>query len=141
MKTTIQLVATSAIVLFTCVSLGLADQSSRDNVQPAAEVEPAKSLPSIGFVSENKNDPSVTRSDATPVYDAAQGPSENGGDINLNGVPNEVADAVLYTKYFIYGLQVFCIDQQAQIMETDTNADGLRLTVGDLVYQIRIIEE
>jgi len=140
MKTAIHLVATSAIVLFVCVSLGLADQSSRDNVQPAAEVEPTKSLPSIGFVSENENDPSVTRSDATPVYDAAQGPSENGGDINLNGIPNEVADAVLYTKYFIYGLQVFRIDQQAQVMETDTNADGLRLTVGDLVYQIRIIE-
>ena len=140
MKTAIHLVATSAIVLFVCVSLGLADQSSRDNVQPAAEFEPVKSLPSISLVSENKNGPSMARSDATPVYDAAQGPSENGGDINLNGVPNEVADAVLYTKYFIYGLQVFRIDQQAQIMETDTNADGLKLTVGDLVYQIRIIE-
>jgi len=140
MKTAIHLVATSAIVLFVCVSLGLADQSSRDNVQPAAEVKPVKSLPSLSLVSENENDPSVARTVDTPVYDAAQGPSENGGDINLNGVPNEVADVVLYTKYFIYGLQVFRIDQQAQVMETDTNADGLRLTVGDLVYQIRIIE-
>jgi len=141
MKTAINLVAASAIVLLVCVSLGLADQSSSDNVQPAVEVEPVKSLPSISLVSDNKNDPSVSQSFTAPVYDAAQSPSENGGDINLNGVPNEVADAVLYTKYFIYGLQVFCIDQQAQIMETDTNADGLRLTVGDLVYQIRIIEE
>ncbi len=140
MKTAIHLVATSAIVLFVCVSLGLADQSSRDYVQPAAEVEPVKSLPFISLVSENENGLSVARSDATTVYDAAQGPSENGGDINLNGVPNEIADAVLYTKYFIYGLQVFRIDQQAQVMETDTNADGLRLTVGDLIYQIRIIE-
>ena len=140
MKTAIHLVATSAIVLFVCVSLGLADQSSRDNVQPAAEVKPVKSLPYLSLVGENENDPSVARTVDTPVYDAAQGPSENGGDINLNGVPNEVADVVLYTKYFIYGLQVFRIDQQAQVMETDTNADGLKLTVGDLVYQIRIIE-
>ena len=133
MKTAINLVAASAIVLLVCVSLGLADQSSSDNVQPAVEVEPVKSLPSISLVSDNKNDPSVSQSFTAPVYDAAQSPSENGGDINLNGVPNEVADAVLYTKYFI--------DQQAQVMETDTNADGLMLTVGDLVYQIRIIEQ
>ncbi|HWR81997.1 MAG TPA: T9SS type A sorting domain-containing protein, partial [Candidatus Deferrimicrobium sp.] len=61
------------------------------------------------------------------------------GDINLNGVPNEIADAVLFTNYFIYGLSVFQVNPPGQIVATDVNADGLTLTVGDLVYLIRII--
>jgi len=61
------------------------------------------------------------------------------GDINLNGVSNEVADAVLFSNYFIYGLGVFHINFDGQVAATDVNADGMVLTVGDLVYQIRII--
>ena len=61
------------------------------------------------------------------------------GDINLNGVSNEVADAVLFSNYFIYGLGVFHINFDGQVAATDVNADGLVLSVGDLVYQIRII--
>ncbi|HWR84335.1 MAG TPA: T9SS type A sorting domain-containing protein [Candidatus Deferrimicrobium sp.] len=61
------------------------------------------------------------------------------GDINLNGVANEIADAVLFTNYFIYGLGVFHINMAGQIAATDVNADGLSLTVGDLVYLVRII--
>jgi hypothetical protein len=61
------------------------------------------------------------------------------GDINLNGVKNEVADAVMFTNYFIYGLNVFKINQLAQIAATDVNADGLTLSVADLVYLVRII--
>jgi hypothetical protein len=61
------------------------------------------------------------------------------GDINLNEIPNEVADAVLFSNYFIYGLAVFHINLEGQIAATDVNADGLVLSVGDLVYQIRII--
>ena len=142
MKTTIRSLVTSAIVLILSVSLGTADQLFRDNAPPAVEVEPVKSLPSISLLGENKNGPALSRSGAVPVYDGAvQSPSGNGGDINLNGVPNEISDAVLYSKYFIYGLQVFQIDQKAQTMETDINADGLRLSVSDLVYQITMITE
>jgi hypothetical protein len=61
------------------------------------------------------------------------------GDINLNGLPNEIADAVLFSNYFIYGLGVFHINFDGQVAATDVNADGLVLSVGDLVYQIRII--
>jgi hypothetical protein len=61
------------------------------------------------------------------------------GDVNLNGVSNEVADAVLFSNYFIYGLGVFHINPDGQIAATDVNADGMVLTVGDLVYQIRIV--
>jgi hypothetical protein len=60
------------------------------------------------------------------------------GDLNLNGVENEIADAVLYTNYFVYGIGVFT-HYQAQVAASDVNADGLTLSVADLVYQIRII--
>jgi hypothetical protein len=61
------------------------------------------------------------------------------GDLNLNTVANEVADAVLYTNYFINGLSVFTINLQGQIAASDVNNDGRVLTVGDLVYLIRIL--
>jgi len=61
------------------------------------------------------------------------------GDINLNNVPNEVADAVLFTNYFIYGISVFNVNVAGQIAATDVNADGLALSVADLVYLIRIV--
>lgn len=61
------------------------------------------------------------------------------GDINLNQVSYEIADAVLFSNYFIYGIGVFTIDQPLQIASTDVNADGLTLSVADLVYLIRII--
>jgi len=61
------------------------------------------------------------------------------GDINLNGLANEIADAVLYSNYFIYGLGVFHINFDGQVAASDVNADGMVLTVGDLVYQIRIV--
>jgi hypothetical protein len=61
------------------------------------------------------------------------------GDINLNNVPNEVADAVLFTNYFVYGIDVFTINVAGQIAATDVNADGLTLSVADLVHLIRVI--
>ena len=61
------------------------------------------------------------------------------GDINLNGVANEIADAVLFSNYFIYGLGVFHINFNGQVAASDVNADGMVLTVGDLVYQIRVV--
>jgi len=61
------------------------------------------------------------------------------GDINLNGVSNEVADAVLFTNYFIYGIGVFTVNVAGQIAATDVNVDGLTLSVADLVYLIRIV--
>jgi hypothetical protein len=61
------------------------------------------------------------------------------GDLNLNEVANEIADAVLYTNYFIYGLGVFDINMEGQIAASDVNNDGRILTVGDLVYLNRVI--
>jgi hypothetical protein len=64
---------------------------------------------------------------------------EASGDLNLNGIANEVADAMLYTNYFIYGLSVFEIYPEGQIAASEVNRDGRALTVADLVYLIRII--
>ena len=61
------------------------------------------------------------------------------GDINLNGIANEVADAVLFSNYFVYGITVFTVNQAGQIAATDVNADGTVLSVADLVYLIRIV--
>jgi hypothetical protein len=61
------------------------------------------------------------------------------GDINLNGIGNEVADAVLFSNYFVYGLSVFNVNVDGQVAATDVNADGITLSVADLVYLIRVI--
>jgi hypothetical protein len=61
------------------------------------------------------------------------------GDLNLNGEENEIADAVMYSNYFVKGLGVFTINVQGQIAASDVNADGLTLSVADLVYLIRIV--
>ena len=61
------------------------------------------------------------------------------GDVNLNDFAYEIADAVLFSRYFVYGLPVFTINQAGQIASTDANADGLVLTVADLVYLIRVV--
>lgn len=66
-------------------------------------------------------------------------PVINYGDINLNGLSYEIADAVLYSNYFVYGRAVFLKDSTMQIAASDINMDGRELTIADLVYLTRII--
>lgn len=61
------------------------------------------------------------------------------GDINLNGIPCEVGDMVVFTSYFIHGLAAFTINIEGQMAATEINGDGIILSVADLVYLIRII--
>lgn len=61
------------------------------------------------------------------------------GDINLNGIAYEIADLILFTNYFIYGMGVFHINLEGQIAATDMNRDGLTLTIEDLVYGICVV--
>ena len=61
------------------------------------------------------------------------------GDININGLAYEIADAVMFTNYFIEGLTAFGSHVDASIAASDANADGLVLTVADLVYLIRVV--
>jgi hypothetical protein len=68
------------------------------------------------------------------------GEYDDRGDINLNGLAYEIADAVLFSNYFISGSSVLDpINYMAQIAASDVNADGSPLTVADLVYLIRVI--
>jgi len=67
-------------------------------------------------------------------------PIDDRGDLNLNGIANEVGDAVLYTNYFIYGDGVWDgVWFESQILASDVNDDGIVLTVADLIYMIRIM--
>ena len=61
------------------------------------------------------------------------------GDINCNGIPNEIADAVMLINYFISGLSAFDNHVEASIAASDANNDGIALTVADLVYLIRVM--
>jgi len=61
------------------------------------------------------------------------------GDINLNHIAYETADAVLFARYFVEGIHVFVLDRDEQVCATDVNADGRTLMLADLVYLIRVI--
>lgn len=67
-------------------------------------------------------------------------PIDDRGDVNLNGRPYEIADVVMFTNYFLYGLDVFRISPPAQIAATDMNHDGITLDITDLVYGVRVIQ-
>jgi len=62
------------------------------------------------------------------------------GDLNLNGISYEIADAVIFTQYFLVGIDAFpASNREAAIATSDVNADGIVLTYQDLVYLYRII--
>jgi hypothetical protein len=64
---------------------------------------------------------------------------DNIGDINLNEIPFEIADYVLFQNYYISGPNVFDINLQAQLDATDCNKDGVYPTLRDLVFMYRVI--
>jgi len=61
------------------------------------------------------------------------------GDINLNEIPYEIADAVVFGRYFVEGIAALHINTEGQVAATDVNADGIVLSVADLVYTIRVV--
>lgn len=61
------------------------------------------------------------------------------GDINLNDIAYEIADAVMLTNYFISGLGAFGTHIDGSVAASDVNADGITLSVADLVYLIRVV--
>ncbi|MCH8993160.1 MAG: hypothetical protein IIA44_15580, partial [Acidobacteria bacterium] len=69
-------------------------------------------------------------------------PIDGRGDVNLNGMAYEVGDAVLLSSYLIHGNAVLSDDpglRARQIAASDINNDGVVLSVGDLVYLIRVL--
>jgi len=65
--------------------------------------------------------------------------SGGSGDLNLNGIRYEVADAVMYSSYFLHVLAVFPAPIEAAIAGSDINLDGLALTFPDLVLLVKIV--
>ncbi len=72
------------------------------------------------------------------------------GDLNLDGLGYTIADAVMYSNYFISGITALYYAEDVNqygyvpgfagsIAASDVNADGLTLTVADLVYLIRVV--
>ena len=61
------------------------------------------------------------------------------GDINLNGLAYEIADAVMFTNYFVNGQGAFGTHYEGSVAASDCNADGVPLSVADLVYLIRVV--
>ena len=63
------------------------------------------------------------------------------GDINLNYVPYEVGDLLLFEKFLLYGDSVLIIDPQLQGVGSDVNGDVICWTIGDLIHLERVIME
>lgn len=61
----------------------------------------------------------------------------NLGDINLNGIPFEIGDAVVLTNYFI-NPRVYPLNS-VQRAYSDVNQDGIMASVSDLVYLVNKI--
>jgi hypothetical protein len=65
------------------------------------------------------------------------------GDINLDHIANTTADAVLFARYFVYGINVAFYPEPErtwQVCASDVNADGRTLMLSDLIYLIRVIQ-
>ncbi len=61
------------------------------------------------------------------------------GNINLNEYAYEIADAVVFSNYFIYGYAAFTTDSAQQAQATDVNCDGILCGLADFVYIVRVI--
>ncbi len=70
---------------------------------------------------------------------ASASPLDSRGDLNLNGLANEVSDAILFSDYFFAGLAAFTTDVDAQVAASDVNANNMPLEFRDLVYLARIV--
>ena len=68
----------------------------------------------------------------------------------MDGLAYTISDAVMYVNYFVNGLKAFtdvseinsygfAAGYEGSVAASDVNADGLTLTVSDLVYLIRVI--
>lgn len=61
------------------------------------------------------------------------------GDINLNGLSFEIGDVVRFCNYFIDPVQFSFVEQQ--MLNSDVNEDGFRVTISDFVFLLRYILE
>ncbi|MFH2036292.1 MAG: hypothetical protein ABIJ45_07815 [Candidatus Zixiibacteriota bacterium] len=61
------------------------------------------------------------------------------GDINLNGIAYEIADAIVFIDYFVFGRDSFTVNVDSQRIASEINHNGKPLEISDFVYMCRII--
>ncbi len=61
------------------------------------------------------------------------------GDINCNGLAYEIADAVMFSNYFVSGRAAFVSHVDRSIAASDINGDCIELGVADLVCLVKVI--
>jgi hypothetical protein len=66
--------------------------------------------------------------------------ADDRGDINLNGLSNELSDFLLFQDYFLYGISIFTVNPAGQIAGTDLNYDGKTVALEDLVCLDAIVK-
>lgn len=66
-------------------------------------------------------------------------PVNDHGDLNLNGITNEIADMVLYTNFLIGGWGIFSSYDTVRFLNSEINCDGAAGTTVDLAYMSGII--
>jgi hypothetical protein len=62
------------------------------------------------------------------------------GDVNLNNVPYEVADYLLFGRYLLYGDSILHLDPEQQSANSDVNWDNFRWSVADYIHLGRVIQ-
>ena len=65
-------------------------------------------------------------------------PSTETGDINLNWIPYEAADWVLFQQFLLYGDSLLT-DPEQQAVNSDVNCEYLPWSIADLLYMCRVI--
>lgn len=102
----------------------------------------------ISFKTLFSNDNTLTLDDETPVYAyeinlfsgyiIVGGSGERLiGDINLNGIPYEISDAVYLSNFYVDPIS-YPLNAQ-QVLNSDINQDGAAPTIADLIMLIKII--
>jgi hypothetical protein len=62
------------------------------------------------------------------------------GDINHDGITFTIADAVMFTNYFVSGLDAFPEGfERVSAEASDMNGDGITLSVADLAFMERVL--
>ena len=61
------------------------------------------------------------------------------GDVNFNWVAPEMADVLVFARYFVEGLSVFEHHVDHSVMASDMDSDGIPLTIEDFVHLVRYV--
>jgi hypothetical protein len=108
-------------------------------------LEPGQFIPSPDWVLQIPGAESILRVSAA-TYAGRAVPTDivdlsvkDRGDININGISFEIADAVMFANYFVDGLTAFGSHVQSSIKNSDVDADGVPLEVQDLAFMLRVI--